>query len=725
MRVGTTLGVSYGIGSSIFRRTIFALSVLTLFGPSEVQAQTITGQVFRDYNASGVQNTGSVAAQALDDEYGEADITIRAFAPGQTTPAATATSCGGAVACSGADRPGAFTLSGLTNGTVYRLEASGLPAHLQSGAAGSTRVLFAQAGDTGVNIGLANPGQYCTENPEMLTTCFSNGDPLGGGDSGTDPWIVQFPNNPATTSGANVYLAEGRFVGSTWGLAYHRHTGTLYAGAFVKRHSGLGPGGTGALYAIDVVNQTASVFANLATDYAADTGTISNRSLPADRNDPNRDAPAFDAVGKMALGDLDLSDDGRTLYVMNVRENAVYQLDIGLSGTKPGSATKHTLPTPSCTGGVFRAFALAFHDGKLYAGGTCTAESGGTASNLAAYVYEHDPAGATGNFQLVFSVPLNYPRAFVTNSGIDNGNIDIGAEWRPWIDTWQDYEALNQPQPFGTQVINPQPMLSDIEVDVDGSFVLGVMDRWGHQTGNANFSTIASDTDTYEGTAGGDLIRMCPDGSGGFVLESNATCGGVTTAGTSSNPAQGNGGGEYYWQDMYSLSTSKNAGTHNEITIGGLSLLEGTGEIGTTVFDPLTDFRAGGVGWFSNALGTRPHSYEIFGEDEGGGGPVPATFGKASGLGDMEAICPITPLELGNRVWCDTNNDGIQDGDEAGINGLEIVLLCDAGGGSFAEIGRATTVNDARGYAGSYVFTDAGVGGAGIPRNTDCRLTID
>ncbi|MEM1186870.1 MAG: hypothetical protein AAGI53_17940, partial [Planctomycetota bacterium] len=465
-----------------------------------------------------MRDTGSITATGLDDEYGVADLHVSAYIEGTLTPAATATTCGASVACGG-DPVGSYTLSGLSTSVVYRLELTGLPDFLESGAAGSSRVVFASGGDTGVDFGVANPAQYCSANPDMVTNCYSNGDPLAGGDSGTDPWIVQFPNNPATDSGANVYLANGTVVGATWGLAYHRKTGKVFAGALIKRHSGLGTQGTGGIYTIDVATQTAAPFANLAADYGADTGSLAGRSLPADRNDPNRDSLAFDAVGKMGLGDLDLSDDGKTLYVMNVKTNTVYELGIGDSGTKPGSATTHALPTPSCSSGAFRAFALNFHDGMLYAGGVCTGENGGGASDLRAYVYRHDPSGSAGNFALVFDMPLDYPRGYATNSSSDNGDIDIDAEWQPWIDTWADYEALNQPQPYGKQVIYPQPMLSDIEFDVDGALLLGIMDRWGHQSGNANYSTDFDDTDTYEGTAAGDLVRACPNGSGGFTLE--------------------------------------------------------------------------------------------------------------------------------------------------------------------------------------------------------------
>ena len=54
-------------------------------------------------------------------------------------------------------------------------------------------------------------------------------------------------------------------------------------------------------------------------------------------------------------------------------------------------------------------------------------------------------------------------------------------------------------------------------------------------------------------------------------------------------------------------------------------------------------------------------------------------FGKAGGVGDAETLCFIAPIQIGNRVWLDGNQNGIQDPGEAGIAGV-IVGLYDASG---------------------------------------------
>jgi uncharacterized repeat protein (TIGR01451 family) len=45
-------------------------------------------------------------------------------------------------------------------------------------------------------------------------------------------------------------------------------------------------------------------------------------------------------------------------------------------------------------------------------------------------------------------------------------------------------------------------------------------------------------------------------------------------------------------------------------------------------------------------------------------------------LGDLEALCDPAPIEVGNRIWQDTDGDGIQDADEAGIDNVDVTLTC-------------------------------------------------
>jgi hypothetical protein len=131
---------------------------------------------------------------------------------------------------------------------------------------------------------------------------------------------------------------------------------------------------------------------------------------------------------------------------------------------------------------------------------------------------------------------------------------------------------------------------------------------------------------------------------------------------------------------MFLLGANKNNGEHHEITVGGLVVVPGKGEVAVTMFDPLSDALTGGVGWFSTtatAPGMRSRSYQVFGNP---GTFNPNTFGKAAGLGDLEALCDPAPIEIGNFVWNDLNHNGIQDANELGIAGVTVQLYSNPDG---------------------------------------------
>ncbi len=113
-----------------------------------------------------------------------------------------------------------------------------------------------------------------------------------------------------------------------------------------------------------------------------------------------------------------------------------------------------------------------------------------------------------------------------------------------------------------------------------------------------------------------------------------------------------------------------------------MARIYGLGKTISNGFDPELDYRSGGTLWLNDSTGAKDSAYVIFDRDDDGSSNgiveprTPATFGKAAGLGDMEVLCNPAPIEVGNRVWKDTDNDGIQDADEPGIDGVDVVLTC-------------------------------------------------
>ena len=638
----------------------------------QINAQNVTGKVFRDFDANGQQTVNNPIEPTVG------GVTVKAFNANGTQAGTTATTLSN----------GTYLIVVGTSSQV-RIEFSNFPTSYHSGPTGlgsGTSVQFVNGGGT-ANLGINYPADFCGVSPKLVTPCYVNGTPLNGSSSENDPFIVTVPYTPTGngtigTTSENAYLSKGSEVGSTWGMAYQRSSKYIFTSALLKRHSGYGPGGPGAIYKIDVSGgtQITSLFVDLKMDLGIDVGVDSRNqasavdSLSKIKTQPNHDSTAFGNVGKMSLGGIDISDDEKTMWVINTFDKKLYELSVGSPATKPTTTIAHTLPDPGCINGVFRPWAIKFWRGKVYVGGVCTAENaGGTKADLKAYIYSFIPGDINpNNFTQIITFPLNYSRGFAS---ID-GTIQTSAAWKPWIAKWSEITSPDPGAGAFNQTICPQPILSDIEFDVDGSMVVGFMDRAGHQLGNKNYSPNKNDFLTYEGASAGDLLRI---GflNGVYTLENNATVNGIVSGGNNQTPSQGPGNGEFYWQDMFSKNANKNLPSlasgsgHQEISLGGLAFLPGKNEVIESVFDPVSAPRAGGVVWFDNTTGQASRAYEIFGQDAGGQG---ATFGKANGLGDLELLCASQPIEVGNRIWNDTNKNGIQDAGEPVLTGVTVEL---------------------------------------------------
>lgn len=688
--------------SSVFLFVV-AIMIVGLFSewatPAALaQACVISGTIYRDYNQDGVQQAGVEPVVE--------GVVVRAFGD-NSVQLATDTS----------DATGQYSLN--VPQPRVRVEFT-IPAPLNGylrssrfGAMNRTTVTFHDCalGDATINFGVSNPGQFCQQNPDLATSCYT----IGSQDTG-EPAVVSFPysagsgGNPDAPPHTN--LALDTQVGTTWGLAHHRPTNSIFVAALMKRHAGFGPGGPGAIYRIDV-----------------DTGTIVTlTTLPAGADPhPNtaaidawvRDANSWDEVGKMSLGDMDISDDGRTLWVVNLNNRRLYRIGVGLQGTLGGTAS-FAIPTnqADCPNPArdIRPFATAFEDGQVYVGVVCTAESLALGLDpgqitqamrdaLRAYVYRFNPAN--NQFTQVLNEPLNYPRRCTQRADLADCNGLYDADWQPWRTTFGGFTS--QPGNVDFAIVYPQPILSDIEFD-NSNMLLAFRDRLGDQTGNNAWNTTAPDQTLYLGIPAGDLLLACPTGPNSWSFENGTTCG----AGRAANN-EGPGGGELYSQDNL-------AGQHDELITGGIVQVPGLPDVAVTVFDPLTDpgelFDAG-IRWFDNGSGAISQIYRVFDGDFGQVPPVLPLFGKANGLGDLEALCAPAPIEIGNRVWFDENRNGVQDpnANEFPVPGVTVNLY-DANG---TLVG--TTLTDAN---GEYYFNETNVSnGVGLSPNAQYTIRLN
>ena len=711
MRTQRTIRILTALVLSVVTFGLYTLVVppeVVLAAPNEVN-----GTVFLDYNDDGQRGAS---------DPGVAGVTVTAYDNSDAVIATTVTLA-----------DGAYTLA-VPDGTEVRIEFTNFPTDLFSGAVGTnsdTSVVFVTSPADNVDLGLASPADYCQSDPYLASPCYFNGDPLlPGSDAGAADVLRSFPY---TASGQNpslqTPLANGAEIGPTWGLAYQRATSTLFASALMKRHAGFGPLGTGGIYSVVIDPATGQAvsgptsFLNL-NAIGIPTGANPHSGLPAVDTTPNTDPLAWDAVGKTSIGDMDMSGDDERLWLTDLYNQTLYSVNVGIPAvapTSPASVVGYSIVSAmqsvggqaaSCAASDVRPWAVSVHAGYVYVGVVCSAQSYAVPSDsvnavaaLRAYILRRPDNTSGAGFELVYDFNLDYPRGYAS---VDQ---TIPAQWRPWIGTMTTlchYDDTVTPPvcnlAYDKQIIYPQPILSDIVFDTDGSIIVGLMDRLGHQTGTNNYATsdpwgtptLYRDHDypafvtfqgsypttrTFEGVAPGDLLRICVSG-GAYSLENNASCGGITTAGQNTN--QGPGGGEYYYQDNYT-------DIHTEIAVGGLILLPGSGEVGSSVFDPFA-IHSGGVVWFNNQTGARNRGFEILPEDS-----TAATFGKAAGLGDIEAFCYQAPIEIGNRVWHDSNTNGIQDAGELPLANVTLELYQ---GNTLI----ATAVTDSD---GNYIFSSA------------------
>ena len=154
--------------------------------------------------------------------------------------------------------------------------------------------------------------------------------------------------------------------------------------------------------------------------------------------------------------------------------------------------------------------------------------------------------------------------------------------------------------------------------------------------------------------AQGDILRVCKT-STGLVLEGGAGC-------NFNFPFTGGG-------DFYDDNRFPGNGTIKEDGGGALALLAGSGQIVSTGIDVM-ETNENSVGWWNNTNGVRNRAYEL---TQGVSSNIDQ--GKASGLGDIELLCNAAPIEIGNRVWDDTDNDGIQDAGELPISDVTVYAL--------------------------------------------------
>ena len=653
----------------------------------------LSGQVYRDFNGDGTRQT------SFPTEPGIGGVQVKAYAVGAATVLTTVT-----------DSLGNFRFA-IANGRKVRVEFSELPHESYESTPGrenGSAVQFVTTPTATVNLGVIDPLSYCRDiMPNLVASCFVVGDPLAAGsNSGPLASIIHFPYSASGQGTKPNLLSSNAMTGTVWGGAYRRQDKALFFSAFLKRHSGLGPLGLGGIYRADLsgVSPTTAPYLDLAKfvklSSPADSIQLTNRALPADYKLASLDSAAFRLVGKVGLGGMALTPDENSLWVINLFQKTLLQVPL----TKPaGQVTasdikSYPLPNPGCVAGQARPWALEYHEGSIYVGMTCDAgATGGTRDNLRAYVYRYNLKTKQFINSPIISEPLNYRKGWV-HAGVPQSEY-----WEPWSDKFNDLTTSLLTTESGVQIYRasrPQPILSDIEFDTDGSLILGLMDRTGHQTSRNQLSVPASAA-RYSGYIGGDILRAQAYADGTYKLEKNGKSGLRTGSGEGND--EGPGGGEFYGADFYKDVFSGET-IQQETFMGSMLVVPGNDEVIAAVIEPFTVW-TGGLAWFSNLDGSRMKAFEIY-----NGEANQQYVGKANGLGSIHALCEAAPILVGNRLWVDANENGLQDPNEAPLAGVSVGLYDENGG----LVSLITSKED-----GTYLF-----GGTTVQSNTTYYIAL-
>lgn len=634
------------------------LLLVVFFFTLGLKAQ-ISGNVFLEYPVQTGGLTANNYGQKDANEIGLEGITVTVFNNDGTNSGPITTNSNGNWSYNGANFPVRVEFTWKSDFPYYEEGPFG------SGSLSS--VQFINSSSSNVNFGLHYPDDYCQEDPLVVIPAFGFANPARYEGSGLHGLIGFNYSERGGFGTPDIFLAEASDIGAVYGLAYDKVDQVFFTSAFFKNETGLGPGNvgadgsSGAIYKIDLSGNV-SVLLDIDPSLG---GTHSSGA----NSHPNTTTnffceETFRYVGKRGWGDLCINPEESVLYGMNLFERALYQINSNTGAV----ISKHTIPginggpiwnQNTCTNDPetdLRPFALKYYKGKVYVGITCTAESTDERADLHGYVFEFDPT----------------TNQYSTNPVLDFSIFDLRDNYNAW---W--------PESDDSPSTGPTPNISDIEF-IDGDMIISIRSRGLDITSNRDGDKFGPDCveDIGSTNSAGSLFRACGDINTGWTIESNGTCGG-----------QAGFNNEYYYeQDV----------THSDDFLGSTAVLPGAREVvataipgsghGGSVFISDDVFTWEQVAGLKNDYQQRYTEFSDVDNDNN-----PDFFGKANGLGDVELLCDISPIEIGNLVWEDTNNNGIQDPSEPGISGIPVELVQNG-----SVIATATT--DAN---GNYIFSSA------------------
>ncbi|MEM9836070.1 MAG: SdrD B-like domain-containing protein, partial [Bacteroidota bacterium] len=712
-------GPRYGVvieATFITTATCFTSAAFDLISCAPRCVTGVGGIVYND-----IDNDGDGPMGGDPTELGQENVRVEVY------------DCDGVLVCETfTNANGEWSCPSLTDAATYpvRVEFSTpLQSFLQSsfvGVGNASSTQFVTAPSCDVNFGVINAAEFCQDNPQVVTTCFPQLDPTGSSVSavlefnylsGATGIAAPFDGLATLVTQANgtgnaqpdnnsliINSTTGQ-VGTVYGVAYHQNTNTVLAASYMRRFSLFpnGPSSTalGTIYAIDrSVNPNTSVpffQGNAGTDRSSYAGFATGAFGVDFRLD--EDQEGRDKVGLTGWGDIDITEDGQFLFAINYFDDMIYKIEIVENGDgtiSSGSVERIAYPTNlqnRCSDADtdrknWRPGALKIVDGRVYTSITCTAFTSGSRDDLHAWVYSFPVEG--GAFVDVVDFELNYPRQDGSNDA-DAGGQKYDTDWLPWIHGQEIPDTAPDVITTNLRFRNyPTPHLRDIEFDDDGNLLIGISDHTASYV-SAQFYLEEEVGQTSpprrEFFNAGDVLRFARTATG-FEPELLLTPAAIAPE---EEFFQGDGNTVGY-DDRNNGTGCSDMSAHRETSFGSLLVIPGRDQVGTNSL----------FGGFTNGfrvMNTETGCYERFQI------LVPSNrdqLGKSQGLGDLESLCEDPPVQIGNFVWVDLNEDGIQQGCEDPLEGIEVKLYRKDGTNDPLQI--ASTVTDAN---GNYYFSSA------------------
>ncbi len=486
-------------------------------------------------------------------------------------------------------------------------------------------------------------------------------------------------------SPASVRVQNG--IGAVYGLAYDDGALSgrprLFAAAHLRRFTAFGPGGPGAIYAINPATGAWSLFA-----------TVPGNHWDRTDNDPF-DSGATARTGTSGLGAIAMHPEGRYLFIVNISERRIERLDV----------TTGSFLSPLSLAGAYTAigqdaaetypFALAFAPQPI---NEVPAMLVGFTNRRTATVFVatfyRTPSGAwiwgaslaqdlRSGAMLDRLNGTAISEIIITSSS--NGIGGNGAAWNPWVDAEGAMARVND------TAAHPQPVLTDLAFAPDGqTLFLGIRDRAGDQ-----LFFRAPPPGGYQVTSQGDTLAYRWTGSRWELMS-------VSRA-DPLNRAPGDG--RTWSAHRYDVFTDNlhyfPAGTtppHTENHMGGLAILPAGADPAQArvAATQLFGINQAAVSFYAGNGGQEFAVQTIVGS---------ATPTKSAALGDLEPLCTYAYIQ--GIVWEDANGDGLRQDSELRRAGVAVELT-DAVGDVLASV--TTDVQ------GRYRFA--------APPNRDLRIRI-